>query len=218
MILFDEIEKAHPDVFNLMLQILDDGRLTDAKGRVVNFKNTIIVMTSNIGSAMIQDFAAQRTTGSIGYVTADREESREDQLKHRVTEELQRFFKPEFLNRVDEVIIFRALSEEQIADIVDRQLDRVVARIEKQRGVKLAIDAKAKSLLAKKGYDPAFGARPLKRVIQTQLLDPIAMILLRAGELPEGAELKVSASGDEIVIEPPKGIQFLEEAKEVVGS
>lgn len=213
VILFDEIEKAHPDVFNIMLQILDDGRLTDAKGRVVNFKNTIIVMTSNIGSNIIQDFANNRQSSVIGYQTQENVKSDEEQMGERINAELAKFFKPEFINRVDELIIFRALTKDQIGEIVEIQLERVAKRIKKQRQINLVFDKKSRALLAKKGYDPAFGARPLKRVVQKEILDPLAMILL-AADVPPDTEIGITAHGEQIVIEPPPNIELLEKKVE----
>ncbi len=212
VILFDEIEKAHPDVFNLLLQILDDGRLTDAKGRVVNFKNAIIVMTSNIGSQIIQDFAANKQTSAIGYKTTEREQTDEELMKGRITEELQHFFKPEFLNRIDEIIVFHALTEQQIGFVVDVQLQRVLQRIQQQRGITLEITDDVKAEIAKRGYDAAYGARPLKRVIQRDLLDPLALLLLQH-EIPEDTVIRVVLNDGAIVIEPPATARLLAKAE-----
>lgn len=170
IILFDEIEKAHRDVFNVMLQILDDGRLTDSKGRVVNFKNSIIIMTSNIGSQYIQEYAEKKIEKAA--------------LQLRLKEAMGQEFRPEFLNRVDDIVTFEALSMEHLRHIVEIQLDQVNKRLAAQ-GILLEISDKAKDLLAEKGFDPAFGARPLKRVIQTALLDPLAMKII-AGEVKHG--------------------------------
>ena len=180
VILFDEIEKAHPDVFNVLLQILDDGRLTDAKGRTVDFKNTVLIMTSNLGSREIQ--AAQ------GEVKDVRDE---------VMEELRTHFKPEFLNRIDDIIIFHQLSRKQIEQIIDVQLERLLAML-KERNVTLVLDQSAKELLANEGYDPNYGARPLKRAIQTLLQNPLAVQLLK-GEIESGQTIRVSADGDQMV-------------------
>lgn len=215
VILFDEIEKAHPDVFNLLLQILDDGRLTDAKGRVVNFKNTIIVMTSNIGSSVIQDFAANRQSSTIGYRTTDREKSRDDEMRERITDELQKFFKPEFLNRIDEVIVFHSLTEDQIHYIVDIQLNQVLTRIQRQRGITLMIEDDVKTEIAKRGYDAAYGARPLKRVIQRDLLDPLALLLLQY-EVPEDETIHVRLKDGTITIDPPESARALASKEEHV--
>jgi ATP-dependent Clp protease ATP-binding subunit ClpB len=179
VILFDEIEKAHQDVFNILLQILDDGRLTDSKGRTVDFKNTVMIMTSNLGSREIQ--AA---------------EGDEDQVREAVVQELRLHFKPEFLNRVDDIVIFHQLSREQIAEIIDVQLERLRAMLG-ERNITLVLDDSARQLLAREGYDPNYGARPLKRAIQTLIQNPLAVKLLR-GEIAPGQTIKVSADGDEM--------------------
>ena len=181
VVLFDEIEKAHPDVFNVLLQILDDGRLTDGHGRTVDFKNTIIIMTSNIGSQWIQELGAR-----------DRQE-----MEARVTEALRSTFKPEFLNRIDEIIIFHGLGPEQIDVIVDIQLERLRRRLAERR-IELDLDASARRLLARRGYDPVYGARPLKRAIQQLVENPLALDLLK-GRFPEGARVRAEADGDRIV-------------------
>ncbi len=197
VLLFDEIEKAHPDTFNLLLQILDDGHLTDAKGRKVNFKNTIIIMTSNIGSDLILD--SGRTKASIGFSNEEDKGSDSTEIRDRVLGMLRDHFRPEFLNRVDEVIMFHALTESEIGDIVEMQLDRVFKRLSEGRGITLNVTPAAKKLLARKGYDPAYGARPLKRAIQHHILDPLARKIV-AGELKEGATITIGAKGDEISI------------------
>jgi ATP-dependent Clp protease ATP-binding subunit ClpB len=187
VILFDEIEKAHHDVFNVLLQVLDDGRLTDGQGRTVDFKNTIIIMTSNIGSVIIQEFAAD----------ADKIAGSHAEMEKRVRAELKNHFRPEFLNRVDDIIIFHALDEEQISSIVEVQLKRLDARLA-QQALQLELDKSAKQLLCKEGYDPQFGARPLKRTIQDLVLDPLALRLLE-GEFKSGDRIKVSAKSGAIV-------------------
>lgn len=194
VVLFDEIEKAHPDVFNSLLQILDDGRLTDAKGRTVNFKNTIIIMTSNIGSDVI---LAQGKVNGIGF----NEGNKSDALiaKEKLEELLRDHFRPEFLNRIDDVMVFNPLKPEQIEDIVDLQLKLVSDRLREQRSLTIKVSDKAKQLLAKKGYDARFGARPLKRVIQNQILDTLAMKIIK-GEVPEDATVLVDVKKDEIEI------------------
>ena len=183
VILFDEIEKAHHDVFNVLLQVLDDGRLTDGQGRTVDFKNTVIIMTSNIGSPIIQEY----------YGGAKQTEDGRKAMEDRVLGELKRNFRPEFLNRVDDLIIFHSLDEQQITAIVDIQLNRLEKRLEQQH-IHLTLDDSAKKLLAREGYDPQFGARPLKRAIQSELLDPLAMKLLD-GEFKPGDRVNVSANG-----------------------
>ena len=180
VVLFDEIEKAHQDVFNVLLQILDDGRLTDSKGRTVDFKNTVLIMTSNLGSREIQ--AA---------------EGDEEQVREAVMQELRAHFKPEFLNRIDDIVVFHQLSESEIVRIVDVQLDRL-RRMMQERNITLSLDDSARELLAHEGYDPAFGARPLKRAIQTLIQNPLAVKILR-GEILPGQKVMVSAQGDQIV-------------------
>ena len=181
VVLFDEIEKAHPEVFNVLLQILDDGRMTDGHGRTVDFKNTIIIMTSNVGSQWIQELGAR-----------DRQE-----MEARVTEALRSTFKPEFLNRIDEIIIFHGLGPEQIDVIVDIQLERLRRRLAERR-IELDLDASARRLLARRGYDPVYGARPLKRAIQQLVENPLALDLLK-GRFPEGVRVRAEADGDRIV-------------------
>jgi ATP-dependent Clp protease ATP-binding subunit ClpB len=166
VILFDEIEKAHPEVFNIMLQILDDGRLTDSKGRAVDFKNTVIIMTSNVGAQYIFDF--QKSAQSP---------QQEAEMQRQVEEELHRHFRPEFLNRIDDVIIFHALDMKHIKRIIEIQLRRL-AKLISERGLTIEISEPAKDFLAREGYDPAFGARPLKRALQKEIIDPLAMRLL----------------------------------------
>ena len=177
VVLFDEIEKAHGDVFNVLLQILDDGRLTDSKGRTVDFKNTVLIMTSNLGSREIQ--AA---------------EGDEKQVREAVVQELQLHFKPEFLNRIDDVVIFHQLSREQIGKIIDVQLERLRHMLA-EKNIRIELDASAKDLLMREGYDPSYGARPLKRAIQTLIQNPLAVKLLQ-GEILPGETIKLSANGD----------------------
>ena len=186
VILLDEIEKAHPDVFNVLLQLLDDGRLTDGQGRTVDFKNTVIVMTSNIGSPLIQQFYASGKTG-----VAERARMEAD-----VKKELRGHFRPEFLNRVDDIIVFHSLDEAQITRIVDIQFARLATRLAAQQ-LTLELDASAKKFIAKEGYDPQFGARPLKRAIQEHLLDPLALKLL-AGEFKPGDRIQATADAEGI--------------------
>ena len=200
VILFDEIEKAHPEVFNVLLQILDDGRLTDAKGRVVNFKNTIIVMTSNIGSKIIQDYARNVAQTHIGYKSKESPESNEDEMRQNVLNELQQRFRPEFLNRVDEIILFHALRETEIRTIVEIQIARVIERLRLMRNVSIRVSDKARDLLAERGFDPAFGARPLKRIIQSQILDPLALKLVR-GDIKDGDIISVGVRDNSFTFE-----------------
>ncbi|HEY5893697.1 MAG TPA: ATP-dependent chaperone ClpB [Chthoniobacterales bacterium] len=179
VVLFDEIEKAHPDVFNILLQVLDDGRITDGQGRTVDFKNTVIIMTSNIGSQYILDA------------------SNAEQREARVTEALRQHFRPEFLNRVDEIIIFDRLSEEDLAKIVEIQVHRLEKRLANQKLTLKLTDA-AKRLLAREGYDPVYGARPLKRTIQRDVLDPLSLEILN-GKFREGQTIEADSDGDRIV-------------------
>ena len=178
VVLFDEIEKAHHDVFNVLLQVLDDGRITDGQGRTVDFKNTVIILTSNIGSQYIM------------------EDLPKDERDKRVTEALRQHFRPEFLNRVDEIIIFDRLDDKQITRIVDIQLHRLLSRLEKQN-ISLTLTDAAKKFLGKEGYDPAYGARPLKRVIQREILDPLSLEILD-GKFQEGDKITADTSGDKL--------------------
>jgi ATP-dependent Clp protease ATP-binding subunit ClpB len=194
LILFDEIEKAHPEVFNILLQVLDNGRLTDGKGRTINFRNTIIIMTSNIGSEHARKMA------SLGFATAGGKAGREDTsaFKEKILEALRGRFRPEFLNRVDEVIIFNPLTPEDIEKIVEIQLGRVAERLE-AKNIKLQITPQAKRLLAREGYDPDYGARPLKRLIERLILDPLAEKTV-AGTIRDGDKVVVSAVSKKLVI------------------
>jgi ATP-dependent Clp protease ATP-binding subunit ClpB len=180
VILLDEIEKAHPDVFNLLLQIMDDGRLTDGQGKTVNFKNTVIIMTSNIGHEIIQSH------GSIGFKSA-KENASFGEIKEQLLAEVRKVFQPEFLNRLDDIIIFNPLSRDDIAVIVDKELEPVIQKLA-QRKIELVVTAKAKAFLAEKGFDNVYGARPLKRAIQKYVQDPLSVKLLSGG-LKEGKKL-----------------------------
>ena len=191
VILFDEIEKAHPDVMNMLLQVLDDGRLTDSQGRTVNFKNTVIIMTSNVGAKLITD------KKTLGFIEEKENGEKEYQdIKKDVMAELKKEFKPEFLNRIDEIIVFHKLEDSQIRKIVDILIDNV-GKLLKEQGIKLTVDEKAKDLVAKKGTDKTYGARPLKRAIQTMIEDKIAEAMLD-GKIKK--EAKVTAKDDEIVV------------------
>ena len=181
VVLFDEIEKAHPEVFNIMLQILDDGRMTDGHGRTVDFKNTIVIMTSNVGSQYIQELA-----------TASREK-----MEKRVTEALRASFRPEFLNRIDEIIIFQSLTADEILKIVDIQMNRLGRRLA-DKNIDLILSDGSKELIAKQGYDPVFGARPLKRIIQKYIENPLSLEILE-GNVSEGARVRAVVEGDKIV-------------------
>jgi ATP-dependent Clp protease ATP-binding subunit ClpB len=184
VVLFDEIEKAHPDVFNVLLQILDDGRLTDSQGRQVDFRNTVIIMTSNIGSQMIVEAGAQADEGSW------------QRVEERVRDELRRHFRPEFLNRVDDVIVFKPLSRGEIGSIVGLQLGRL-ERLLADRRLRLELTPEARDLVADMGYDPVYGARPLKRVIQRELQNPIALEVLE-GRYEDGDTIRVERDGERL--------------------
>jgi ATP-dependent Clp protease ATP-binding subunit ClpB len=183
VILFDEIEKAHPDVFNVLLQILDDGRLTDSKGRVVDFKNTVLIMTSNLGSREIQAAADD-----------------EKQAREAVAQVLRDYFKPEFLNRIDDIVVFNQLTRDEIAQIIDVQLERLRKTLE-ERGITIELDDTARDLLVQEGYDPVYGARPLKRAIQTLIQNPLAVSLLK-GEIASGQTVRVRAENGEMKFDP----------------
>jgi len=183
VVLFDEIEKAHPDVFNILLQVLDDGRLTDGQGRTVDFRNVLIVMTSNLGSE---------------YLVAQKDGEDSKAVEGEVMAVVRGHFRPEFLNRVDEIILFHRLRREDMAAIVDIQFKRL-ARLLEDRKIVLELDAKGRQWLADKGYEPAYGARPLKRVIQKSVQDPLAQMLL-AGEIHDGAIIKIGASHGALTI------------------
>jgi ATP-dependent Clp protease ATP-binding subunit ClpB len=187
VVLLDEIEKAHADVFNTLLQVMDDGRLTDGQGRTVDFKNTVLIMTSNIPVALDADAAASADPHDV--IAADA----------RLRAELLDYFKPEFINRLDDIVRFRALTREQISEIVELQVDLVIARVA-ERGVHVTLTDAAKQLLGDLGYDPTYGARPLRRVIQKQLTDRLALALLQ-GELREGDDVTVDARNGELVID-----------------
>ena len=192
VVLFDEIEKAHPDVFNVLLQILEDGHLTDAQGHQVDFKNAVIIMTSNLGTRDIQKGPG------IGFATGD-EQVTYDRMKDKVMEELKRSFRPEFLNRIDEVIVFHSLTQENVKEIVDLLMKRVREQL-KAKDVDIELTDAAKSLLAEKGYDPALGARPLRRTIQRLVEDPLSEKLLWK-EFKAGETIMVDAVDGEIVFE-----------------
>jgi ATP-dependent Clp protease ATP-binding subunit ClpC len=200
VLLFDEIEKAHPDVFNILLQILDDGRLTDAQGRTVDFKNAVVIMTSNIGADRIQHFA--RAGGDF------------DRLKDELMELLRSSFRPEFINRIDEIIVFRALSEEQLLDITGLLLDRLSRRLRAQR-IEVEFAEDAVRLLSREGYDPEFGARPLRRTIQRLVENELSRMLLD-GSVEPGDRVAVDIEGDHLRFEVEEGAatELLREGKE----
>ena len=181
VVLFDEIEKAHPDVFNMLLQILEDGRLTDAKGRTVDFKNTLLVMTSNIGSKVIE-----KGGGSLGFeFNTNEDDANYNRIRSLVNEELKQYFRPEFLNRLDEIIVFRQLNKDEVKEIADILLKEVFDRMH-EKDIALAVTDRFKELIVKEGYNPAYGARPLRRSIQRLMEDILAEKIL-SGEVKEGS-------------------------------
>jgi ATP-dependent Clp protease ATP-binding subunit ClpC len=210
VILLDEIEKAHPEVFNILLQILDDGRLTDGQGRTVDFRNTVIIMTSNIGQEVIQ-----REGSVIGFsrpgLTQDGippkagkpgKEDKKEELKHKLLEEVKKVFRPEFLNRIDDIIVFNPLVREDINKILDIELEPIYARL-KQKGINLEISRQAQSFLIDKGFDPDFGARPLKRVIQRYIQDSLALKMLD-GSFKSGDKVKADVDAKKQTLELTK--------------
>jgi ATP-dependent Clp protease ATP-binding subunit ClpB len=214
VVLFDEIEKAHPDVFNILLQVLDDGKLTDSKGRTVDFTNTIIVMTSNVGSQYIDKMK------TLGFSSGG-QESEYEQTKDKVREQLRDEFRPEFLNRLDDVIIFNVLSEEAVRKIVDIRVDEVLKRLEK-KDLTLVLEQPVYEYLAEEGYDPQYGARPLNRVIQNEILTPVANLMVDRGVFA-GGEISVGKDNDglDFVVtekgeqpQPQESIPTAEELKE----
>jgi ATP-dependent Clp protease ATP-binding subunit ClpC len=192
VILLDEIEKAHPDVFNLLLQVFEEGRLTDSFGRKVDFRNTVIIMTSNVGAELI------RKTGSLGFKT-QKEEITYQEMKERLLEEVKRTFKPEFLNRIDDIIVFRPLVKDDLVRIIDIEVGYVCERLREQN-ITFEVDPAAKDFLIEKGFDPVFGARPLKRTIQRFLEDPLAQEII-GKKFREGSHIKVSRKNEELVFE-----------------
>ncbi|GAI14843.1 unnamed protein product, partial [marine sediment metagenome] len=192
VILLDEIEKAHPDVFNSLLQILDDGRLTDGHGRTVDFKNTVVIMTSNVGAELI------RRQMSIGFATRKEEAKAQkldyDTMKERVLAEMKKTFRPEFINRIDEIIVFHQLTEEQLRNIVDLMVKDLKGRLA-DRKLNIELSDKAKSWLVKEGYDPLYGARPLRRAIERYVENPLSAKLLR-GEFGQGDTVMVDLGDD----------------------
>jgi ATP-dependent Clp protease ATP-binding subunit ClpB len=187
VILFDEIEKAHHDVFNVLLQVLDDGRITDGQGRTVDFKNTVIIMTSNIGSE---------------FITEEESHAKREKL---VMDALRQHFRPEFLNRIDEVIIFDRLNEAELKKIVEIQLNRLTKRLQ-QQNIALQLTDAAKAFIAREGYDPVYGARPLKRAIQKYILDPLSLDIL-AGKFHEGQTIRVDEKDGRLAFKATGGKQ-----------
>lgn len=187
--LFDEIEKAHPDVAQLLLQVLEDGRLTDSLGRTVDFRNTIIILTSNVGANILQK------NPSMGFSSGLDAESDYEMLKSRVMEEAKKSFRPEFLNRINDIVLFRSLTKENMREIVALELDKVRARLA-ERGLTMSVSKDAEDFLISKGWDEKYGARPLKRAIERELEDNIAEEILKGDIIDDGGEIKVSLSKD----------------------
>ena len=198
VLLFDEIEKAHPDVFNILLQVLDDGRITDAQGRVINFKNTIIIMTSNAGAQRIVD------PKTLGFVTAEDSSERDhNEMKEHVMEEVKQMFRPEFLNRVDEIIVFHMLSEENVREIANLMLKDLAKRAEESLGLKLTYGENLRKFIFEKGYDKKYGARPLRRAIQTWVEDPLSEEVLQ-GRIPRNSKVSVGVKQGKVVFKERK--------------
>jgi len=189
VVLFDEIEKAHPDVWNMLLQILEEGKLTDNVGRVVNFRNTIILMTSNVGSDTI------KKQSSLGFSPIT-DESSYEKMREKIMDEAKKTFRPEFLNRLDDIVVFRSLTKPDLIEILDLEINKVMERL-KARNIVLQLDEKAKDLLVGKGYDPQYGARPMRRSVERMLEDPLAEEILR-GAFHEGEPIQVSADGEKL--------------------
>jgi ATP-dependent Clp protease ATP-binding subunit ClpC len=194
VVLFDEIEKAHPDVFNILLQVMDDGVLTDSQGRKVDFRNTVIIMTSNIGSKLITDKT------SMGFATADveSEEAYQD-MKSRVMSEVRKVFKPEFLNRLDDIIVFHPLTKEQVKAIAELMINRLRKRLWEEHRIELSVSPEAMEILISRGYDEKYGARPMRRTIERLLEDPIAEKIL-SHEFPDGCKVVAEAQNGEILV------------------
>jgi ATP-dependent Clp protease ATP-binding subunit ClpC len=205
VILLDEIEKAHPEAFNMLLQIMEDGSLADAKGRRVDFRNTIIIMTSNIGA---EEISRDMTMGFVSRSDEAGEKAREhDLMKDKVMQRLKQTFRPEFINRLDGTIVFHSLTKIEIRAIVDLEMDRVREQL-KEQSITLEVTDEAKDLIGKEGYDHTYGARPLRRVIQNRIEDPLAEGLLNQ-QFASGATVKVDADGDEITLQPTESGQLV---------
>jgi len=197
VVLFDEIEKAHPDVFNILLQILDEGRLTDGQGRTVDFSNTVVIMTSNVGAREIAQ------TSPMGFTAAGNGGLSDKEIKSRVESELKHLFRPEFLNRVDEIVVFKSLTDEQLRQVVDLMIADLRNRLIAQ-GMSIELTDAARDLVAREGTDPVYGARPLRRAIQTLIEDPLAEELL-GGKWRSGDVIKVDAQDGHLTFERGEG-------------
>ena len=193
VILFDEIEKAHPDVFHILLQILDEGRLTDSQGTTVDFRNTVIIMTSNAGAQRIVEPKA------LGFSAGGSPQADHERMKSQVMEEVNRIFRPEFINRIDEIIVFRMLNNEDIRAILKLQLKEIEARLAESHQLNLSLSKKAADWFVAKGYEPKFGARPLKRLLQNELEDKLADAII-SGALKNGSKVKVDIRDDKVVL------------------
>ena len=195
VVLLDEIEKAHPDVFNILLQILDEGRLTDSSGRRIDFRNTIVIMTSNVGSRQLSDFGSR-----IGFDTSNNKESEDKYTSGVIKSALKKSFAPEFLNRIDDVVIFNSLTKDHIQQIIEIELKGLYQRVE-ELGYKVRLSAKAKEYICEKGFDPKFGARPLKRAIQNFIENPLSEVLISTTiEKDSTIAIGYSKKNDEITI------------------
>jgi len=195
VVLFDEIEKAHPDVLHILLQVLEEGKLTDGLGRVIDFRNTVIIMTSNIGAELL------RKQSSLGFAAKDEDKSY-DGMKGKLIDAMKKTFKPEFLNRLDDIVVFRNLQKQELLKIIDFEMDKVFARLE-ERGIKVTLSKKAKELLLEKGYDPHYGARPIRRAIEQNIEDPMSEEILR-GKIPEGSKVLLGCAKGKITFKVTK--------------
>ena len=190
--MFDEIEKAHPDVFTILLQVLDDGHITDSQGRKIDFKNTIIIMTSNAGAQSIVE------PKKLGFVSVDDEKTNYEFMKNGVMEEVRRIFKPEFLNRIDETIVFKSLNKEDMKKIVGILLKNLISRCKNQMNIDMTVRDSVKALIIEKGYNPKYGARPLRRAIQTYIEDKLADEILN-GSIKEGDKVIAGIKNKEVI-------------------
>jgi ATP-dependent Clp protease ATP-binding subunit ClpB len=201
VVLFDEVEKAHPEVLNVLLQLLDDGRLTDGKGRTIDFKNTVVIMTSNLGSQYIAEQAVRTLADDRAAAAGQIDEG----TRRQVMEALREHFRPEFLNRIDEIIFFHALGREHMKKIIDIQIQGLMKRLE-ERKIHVELTDAAKEQLVREGYDPTYGARPLKRTIQRRVLDPLALRVLE-GDFVEGDTVKVDARNETLTFEKRESVR-----------
>jgi ATP-dependent Clp protease ATP-binding subunit ClpC len=198
VVLFDEVEKAHPDVMHLLLQILEEGKITDSLGRKIDFRNTIIIMTSNVGAELL------KKQTSLGFGAAKLDESHEG-MRDKVMEETKRVFKPEFLNRLDDIIVFHSLQKSDLEHIVDLEVKKVIQRL-KAKDISVVLEPDAKEFLIAKGYDPQYGARPMRRAVERYLEDPVAEEILRGSYQP-GQELHVVKDGDKLAFKTKGGTE-----------